>query len=595
MPYDGLVLAAVKKELEEKLAGGRIERIYQPDKEELVITIHRAGSKHRLLMSAHAQNARVHLSTTIKENPATPPLFCMVLRKHLEGGRIGGFAQPGLERVMVMKVESRDELGRPSEKHLVCEIMGKHSNIILVDSSTGSILDGIKRYSHAVSRYREVLPGRPYLTPPAQGKLNPLEVNEEQFRQACLDSPLETALPNLLQKRFEGLSTVTCREIVFRANLAPDTLLDQCGDYEFRVLWEALQAVAAPAGGGFFEPCLVVGRKKEPLDFAALKLRHTGLKTVPGEMNHLLDGYYSYRDRLHRLEKEKGSLASLVNKEAARQEKKLNLYAASMDDTAGLEKLRLYGELLTANLYRLEKGQTEAVLENYYEEGAPPVTIPLDSTLTPNENSQAYFKKYLKAKNTREALASRIEQARQELAYLEGIRTALELAADLPEVAEVRQELQEQGYLKEAPRPGAGKNKQKEKHVPKPLSLRSSDGFELFVGKNNKQNDYLTLRLAREEDIWLHTKDIPGAHVVIRTEGRQVPPATLEEAATLAAYFSKGRGSGAVPVDFTLKKHVHKPRGAKPGLVIYEKQRTIMAAPDEETVDRLTAVEPGES
>lgn len=595
MPYDGLVLAAVRKELEEKLAGGRIERIYQPEKEELIITIHRLGGKHRLLMSAHAQNARVHLSTPIKENPVTPPLFCMVLRKHLEGGRISGFAQPGLERVLVMKIESRDELGRPSAKHLVCEIMGKHSNIILVDTSTGSILDGIKRYSHAVSRHREVLPGRPYLEPPAQGKLNPLEVDEEQFRRACLDSPLETALPNLLQKRFEGLSTVTCREIVHRANLAPETLLDQCGDYEFRVLWEALRAVASAAAGGCFEPCLVAGRKGEPLDFAALELGHTGLKTVRGEMNHLLDVFYSYRDRLQRLEKEKGSLASLVNKEAARLEKKLNLYAESLDDTAGMEKFRLYGELLTANLYRLEKGRGEAALENYYEEGAPPVAIPLDPTLTPNENSQAYFKKYLKAKNTREALESRIEQAREELAYLEGIRTALELAADLPEVAEVRQELQEQGYLKEAPQPGARKNKQKEKLVPRPLSLRSSDGFELFVGKNNKQNDYLTLRLAREEDIWLHTKDIPGAHVVIRTEGREVPPTTLEEAAGLAAYFSKARGSKTVPVDYTLKKYVHKPRGAKPGLVIYEKQRTIMAAPDEEIVYRMTAQETGES
>ena len=590
MPFDGLVLSAVRTELEDKLAGGRIERIYQPEKDTLILTVHRTGSRRRVVLSSHAQNGRVHLTTTTRENPAAPPLFCMVLRKHLEGGRIKGFEQPGLERVLRIIIDSRDELGRPAEKHLICEIMGKHSNILLVDPRAGVIIDGIKRYSHAVSRHREVLPGRPYISPPSQQKLNPLTVDEEQFRLACLGSPLETPLPGLLQKRLEGLSTVTCQEIVYRANLSPDTLLDQCGDYELRALWEALHNVTAPATRSLFQPCLLTGRRGEPLDYAALQLHHKGQKIQPGEMNTLLDIFFSERERLERLNREKNDIASYVNKDVTRLKKKQDLYTESLDQTTGAETLRLSGELLTSSLYRLEKGLSEAVLENYYEDGCPPVTVPLDPHLTPSENAQAYFKKYAKAKNTRAALEARTSLVQEELDYLEGVKTALEQAAELPELAEVRQELVEQGYLKRpAPTPGARKNK-KEKHVPRPFSFRSSEGFELFAGKNNKQNDYLTLRMARDNDLWLHAKDIPGAHVIIRTEGREVPDATLAEAAVLAAFFSKGRGSKNVPVDYTLKKNVHKPDGARPGMVIYERQRTIMAAPGEEAVEKLTAL-----
>ncbi|MCL6635461.1 MAG: NFACT family protein [Peptococcaceae bacterium] len=587
MPFDGLVLAAVRRELEEKLAGGRIERIYQPDKNELILVVHRPGGRHRLLLSADARHARVHLTATARENPTTPPLFCMVLRKHLEGGRVLGFEQPGLERVLVIKIESRDELGRPGEKQLICEIMGKHSNIILVEPAPDTVIDGIRRYSHAVSRYREVLPGRPYLPPPAQGKLNPLLADEEEFRQACLESPLETALPDLLQRRFEGFSTVTCREIVYRAGLPPDTPLDQCGDYDLRVLWQALRRVTEQAGRGRFEPCLAVSQKGEPVDFAALDLAHTGYRREHGEMNSLLDAFFADRERKETLNREKTSLASVVNKETARLEKKLGLYAESLAETAGAEKMRLYGELLTANLYRLEKGSPGVTLENFYEEGCPPVTVPLNPQLTPLENARAFFKKYVKAKNTREALESRIALAREELDYLEGVRTALDLASDPAGLAEIRQELLEQGYLKQPAHAAGARKGKKEKQVLRPLSLVSTDGFEIFVGKNNKQNDYLTLKMARENDIWLHAKDMPGAHVIIRTEGREVPPATLAEAAALAAFFSRGRGSKNVPVDYTLKKHVRKPGGARPGMVVYERQRTIMAAPGEELAERL--------
>lgn len=598
MPFDGLVLAAVQNELENKMAGARIERIYQPHKDELILLLHRPGNRQRLVLSANAWNARVHLTDVSRENPITPPLFCMVLRKHLEGGRILHFEQAGLERVLIIRTESRDELGNPSEKHLICEIMGKHSNILLVDASTGTIIDGIKRYSHTVSRHREVLPGRPYLAPPAQGKSNPLNLTEEEFRLICLETPLDTPLVELLQRNFEGLSTVTCRELVYRSGLPPETLLDHCGDYELRALWKALQGVMAPTARGIFTPCLLTGLKGEPVDFAALDLEHTEWSRRHGEMNSLLDVFYTTREQLQRFNKNKKELSTLLSKELARLEKKLSIYTESLAETAGAEKLRLYGELLSANLYRLKQGNREAALENYYQEGSPLVVIPLDPQLTPSENCQAYFKKYGKAKKTRLAVGARIDQTREELDYLEGVKIALEQAGEPDELAEVRQELMEQGYLKPLPpQPGAKKVKKakKERYIPKPYAFCSSDGFMLFVGKNNKQNDYLTLKMAGEEDIWLHTREIPGAHVIIRTEGKEAPPSTLAEAAGLAAFFSKARGSKKVPVDYTLKKHVHKPRGARPGMVIYENQKTIMAVPDREAAERLAVREPGRS
>jgi predicted ribosome quality control (RQC) complex YloA/Tae2 family protein len=305
-------------------------------------------------------------------------------------------------------------------------------------------------------------------------------------------------------------------------------------------------------------------------------------------MNTLLDCFFAARESLERLAREKNSVTSLLNKDIDKLEKKLNIYTESYDNITSAEKFRLYGELLTANLYRLETGSTEAVLENYYEEDSPSVTIILDQHRTPVENAQAYFKKYSKSKKTREALEPLIKLAQGDLLYLEGIRAAAEYGSDLRELYEIKQELTEQGYLK-MPAPGRKPAKQKkERHIPKPLSFISADGFQLFVGKNNRQNDHLTIKMAREDDIWLHTKDIPGAHVIIRTEGKEVPPATLLEAASLAALFSRAGKSKNVPVDYTLKKHVHKPNGARPGMVIYERQKTIMASPDEELPDRLS-------
>jgi len=587
MPFDGLVLAAVRKELADHFTGARIEKIYQPEENELVLQLHQPGLRRRLLLSAHPRHARVHLSSMAKTNPTSAPLFCMVLRKHLEGGRIIAFEQQGLERVLIIRIEARDELGRQAEKHLICEIMGKHSNIILAEPKSQIILDGIKRYSHSVSRYREVLPSRNYVFPPSQGKANPLLLDEDGFRQICLNAPLESTLVNLLQKNIEGLSTLTCREIVYRANLPLDFTLDQCGDYDLHALWQGLSSVIGPVKAGKFQPCLLTGEKGEPLDFAALKIDHTGTSRNYNSINELLDYYFTNLSQQHDLNAERNACLSLLNKEINRLTKKIAIYKQSLAETAGSEQFRLYGELLTANLYRLEKGQAVASLENYYDPACPLIDIPLDPQLTPSENAQAYFKKYNKAKNTRVAVESMLASAQEELSYLEGIKTGLEKADNLTEIDEIKQELTEQGYIKTPPaKPGQKKNKM-ERHIPRPISFRSSDGFTIFAGKNNKQNDYLTLKLADPEDLWLHTKDIHGAHVIIRSEGRNIPSRTLEEAAVIAAYYSKASQATKVPVDYTRVKHVHKPNGAKPGMVIYERQKTIMVSPDEELVISL--------
>jgi predicted ribosome quality control (RQC) complex YloA/Tae2 family protein len=573
-------MAAVRQELSAALDSGRIEKIYQPKKEELLIHVRQPGKRYRLLLSAHAANARIHLTGTFKENPASPPLFCMVLRKHLEGGRIRSFNQPGLERVLLIKIEARDELGQPAEKHLICEIMGKHSNIILVDPATNTIIDGIRRYSHAVSRYREVLPGQPYLPPPAQGKLNPLTASEEDFRRAVLSSPLEDKLVNIIQRCFDGFSTVTSRKIIRRASLPENIVLDHCGEYELVRIWQTIRSVAETTAKGIFQPCLLLDRHGIPSDFTAFSCPS---EASGNKMNDLLDYFFSTRECRENFNQEKHSLLNLLNREIKHLAQKLADYDQDLAETAGAERFQLFGELLTANLYRLNGNLPEATLENYHGPAGATVTIPLDGRLTPAENAQAYFKRHLKAKNARNALAGLTERAGAELSYLEGVKTSLELADNRPDLAEIKQELAEQGYI------ATGLKKKKEEPVSQPLHFNSSDRFTILIGKNNRQNDRLTKKTAQEEDIWLHTKDIPGAHVIIRTEGLKVPASTIREAASLAAYFSRARQSQNVPVDYTLKKFVHKPAGARPGMVVYENQKTIFVTPDESLVKSLGA------
>lgn len=619
MAFDGLVLAAVRQELEQKLLGGRINKIYQPEKEEIVLHIRTQGENEKLALSAHAQRARVHLTSVQKENPQSPPMFCMILRKYLEGGKITRVEQPGLERVLKLYIEAYDELGCLAEKVLVAEIMGKHSNIILLDPDTNTILDGIKRYTHAISRHREVLPGREYIPPPSQEKYHPAALDLDTLQELLLAAPVESRVAKVLLQYLDGLSPESCREILVQSGLSEELVVDQCGQYEFQQIWLTLCKIREMLATGSFSPTLVRDSEGQAQAFSALDLeQYHPLPKEHGTMNRLLDRYFSERQLLESIRQQKHHLGQVVDAELSRLEKKLALQDEVLVDAREAETYKLYGELLTANMHLLSKGMPSITVTNYYDPEGAAIDIPLDLQLTPSQQVQYFYKKYTKSKNSAQIAKEQREKILEELRYLESVRSSINQATSREELAEIKIELGEEGYIKGVVKGAARGTKRPAKgtvkgglnkavkggakgaargavkggskggvpaETPVPMEFRVSGGCTVLVGKNNRQNDYLTLKMARPEDLWLHVKDLPGSHVIIRSHGmEEIPETALREAAQLAAYFSQARHSGQVPVDYTLRKHVRKPRGAKPGMVIYDQQKTLYVTPDEAVI-----------
>ncbi|MDK2894842.1 MAG: hypothetical protein PWQ98_968 [Moorella sp. (in: firmicutes)] len=584
MAFDGLFLAAIKEELT-GLVGSRVDRIFQPEKETIILHLRKGRDTKKLLLCSLADQARVHLTAAGFTNPVTPPLFCMVLRKHLEGGTLVAVEQPGLERVLLFHFHTTDELGRPATRQLVTEIMGKHSNIILLNPE-GSIIDAARRYTHAVSRHREVLPGRPYVPPPAQVKADPRGLDAEAFTRLLWESPWDTPLERLLVEKLAGLGPETAREVVCRAGLPAGTTMESCGEYELARIYQALREVVAAASPEAWQPVVVMGQERQPLAFAAFELhQYEGLPRQPFPTpSAACDSFYQARRERQLLEGARRSLEHILDRELKRCYKKEGLQAATVAEAAGAEKFRLAGEIITANIYRLEKGQSTLTAPNFYDPAGEMVTIELDPSLTPAENAQMYFHRYNKAKNAARLAKEQLEQTRAEIAYLESIAQALSMAVNFDDLAEIRRELRQAGYLpeeKEKEKPGKKGDKKDAARPSRPLEFTSPDGFKILVGKNNRQNDWLTLKYAASSDLWLHAKDIPGSHVIIRTGGREVPAPTLEMAARLAARYSRASQSSRVPVDYTLVKNVRKPAGARPGMVIYDHQRTVFVTPAE--------------
>jgi predicted ribosome quality control (RQC) complex YloA/Tae2 family protein len=433
-----------------------------------------------------------------------------------------------------------------------------------------------------------VLPGREYIAPPTQGKTNPKGVQQEDFLQLVTDGNVDTKLTDLLLHNFDGFSPRMCREVVYRTGLPLSITLNHCGEYELSLLWQHFQPFSNALIHGDFKPTMVFKPNGAPLDFAAFELtQYQQHQTQNGSMNELLDEFHSLIHYQQQLQAKGQSVLAIISRDISRLKNKLPKYRQSLQQADRGEEYRIYGELLTANMYRLEKGMANVEVENFYSPDMDKIVIPLELQKTPSQNVQAYFKKYVKAKNTLTAVTEQLEQTQQELAYLESVETAIRNSSTLEDLEEIHGELVTQGYAK----PQVGKKPVKQKEKPQPLKFMSSDGWAIWVGKNNRQNDYLTTRWAKPEDLWFHTKDIPGSHVVIRTDGHPVPPTTLSEAALLAAYHSKAKHSNQVPVDYTLIKHVHKPNGAKPGMVIYVNQQTLYTTPDEQTVQKLVATE----
>lgn len=570
MPFDGLVLAAVRRELEALLGGGRVDQVYENEAQDIVLVIRQGRKKYHLLWSAHPQWARVHLTLQEHGGSAPPSLFCTMLRRCLAGGRVSAFVQPNFDRTLYLHVATCDDLGRPVTRILAGEFMGKHANIILMDENR-TIIDARKRYTHAVSRYREVLPGLAYLAPPVS-KQNILALGDDGLTALLLGLPLETSVVDALQAQIDGLSTVSAREIVHRAGLAPDARLEECGTYELRRLWVAASGLFEAVTAGNARPTLLLAEDGTPREFAADDLTHIeAARRVHGSMNEIVDRYYTHMRQKAQFEALHRELSGAIRKRRQQVERKIRLLSKVVAAEDDAEQARRKGELLLMNLHRIDKGQTSVTVEDV--ERGESVEIPLKPGLSPAGNAQAYFKEYGKIKDKVARARTALDALHEELNYLAGVDTSLALAADRRDLEEIREELQAQGLLDEKP------PSPRRKEDPEPLVLQSADGFRILVGKNNRQNDFVTFKIGRERDIWLHARGIPGAHVLIAADGREVSPAAIEEAAALAAYYSRGRSETRVPVDYTLRKYVRKPKGARPGFVVYTNEKTIVVAP----------------
>ncbi|NME97154.1 Rqc2 family fibronectin-binding protein [Aneurinibacillus aneurinilyticus] len=568
MAFDGIVTHAVTHELNERLASGRIMKIHQPTDTDIVMQIRTRNGNVRLLLSASLSFPRMHITNENYRNPLEAPMFCMLLRKYCEGAIIDGIHQINMERIIHLDIRGRDELGDARTKRIVLEIMGRHSNLILMDPQSGMIHDGLHHVTPAVSRYRTVLPGRPYVAPPPQRKINPLVATKDDFIRRIRFN--EGKIAKQIVGAFDGISPLIADEIMYRAGLPTQDSL-----------WRAFAEITDLVKQQTYTPTFARTEHKEY--FSAIPLTHLAHAVTETftTISECLEAFYHGKAERDAVKQRMHDLARLVINERNKNEKKIEKLLETKQKAEDASKYQIYGELLTANLYQITRGQPEANVINYYEEEAPLLSIPLDPALTPSENAQAYFKRYTKAKNSRAFVDNQIAGAKEEILYLDTVLQQIENAG-LADIEDIREELAEQGYLRARPSQGKKGNKQKNPTLER---YTSSEGVTIYVGKNNKQNDYLTNRLANPDDTWLHTKDIPGSHVIIR--GTEFGETTLMEAANLATYYSKARQSSQVPVDYTLVRHVRKPKGAKPGFVIYEQQKTQFVTPNDEIIRTL--------
>ena len=576
MSMDGLSLYSAMNELNKRLAGDKIDKIQQTDKEELLLMVRSLGQTYRLLINASAADNRVQLTELKKQAPSEAPMFCMLLRKRIAGGKIVRFEQERLDRVLKISIETYNDLGDLSVFALYCELMGKHSNIILVNEK-GVIVDAIKHVGLGMSSVRFVMPGLEYSAPPAQDKQDPSKASADDFSMAmCM---VGTSIAKALINAFFGLSPAVAAQLV--ARYTDKTECTQLSEAEREELAERLAAFYADMAQGKEKASAVLNALGETEAVYPFAIAGGGIKLYDS-IGEALDSLYINSDRREWAKRHGASARKVLQNNIERCEKKLALYADALNRGEQMEKCRLYGELLTANLHSLKSGTDTAAVDNYYADPVERIAIPLDRQLTPGENAQRYYKKYQKLKAARDMAIVQREQTLSELNYLEGQLDNLTKCTAENELSELIEELKDQGYIK---RDKGGKKKMK-LAASKPMHFVSSTGADIYVGKNNRQNDELTLRFASPNDIWMHTKNIPGSHVIVKGASEQ-DTATMTEAALLAAYYSRARGSENVAVDYTPRKYVKKPAGAKPGMVIYTTNKTAYVTPSEEAVAGL--------
>lgn len=577
MALDAVAVRALTGELHEKLINGRIDKIHQPEKDEITINIRTFTDNFKLVLSASSAHPRVHFTSAGKKNPQTAPMFCMLLRKHIGSGKITEIEQVGFERIIRFSIESYDELGDLTTKYLIIEIMGRHSNIILT-SQDMKIIDCIKHIDFTVSSVRQLLPGLEYVSPPPQDKTDLIDIGDT----ADIDfSSQAQSADKVIMSQIAGIAPICAREIIYRALGRTDVKCSELTDSgKNKILYEVVKLAKAVREGAF-SPCMIIDAASgKVIDFSAVPIaQYESMARIKefSDINTLLDTFFMTRDMHERMRQKSADLVKLLSNNIERVSKKLLILNKTLADSENKEQHKIYGDLLMANLYAVGNGQAEAEVLNYYEQDSPMVKIPLDRQLTPSQNAQRYYKKYNKAKTAEVEAAKQIENAKNDLEYLESTLTAVETADTEADLNAIRAELIAEGYLNRKP-----SVKRQKQSAAKPMHFVSSDGFDIYVGKSNSQNDYLTLKFSNSSDLWFHTKNIHGSHTVIKLGlDKDVPKSTIEEAAKIAAYYSKGRDSSQVPVDFTQIKNVKKPSGAKPGMVIYDHYNTIYVTPQD--------------
>ena len=602
MAFDGITTACLCRELSDRLTGARIYKIAQTDRDELVLTLkpsaERGGGQCRLYLSADASLPLAYFTAKQRQAPLQAPAFCMLLRKHLQNGRILSVTQPGLERILRFEVEHLDEMGDLCRHTLVIELMGKHSNIIFLDDRE-QIVDSIKHISAMVSSVREVLPGRPYFVPDTRNKRDPLSEKEEEFDALMMSQQVPPA--RLLLSAYTGISTQMAEELCHRADLTNDRSASSMTPQDRASLWREFHALMQDVQDGRFAPCICYkkeenSRRGVPVGYSAVSMRvysdfpERFEEVRFSSMSELLETFYAQKNEATRIRQKSTDLRRIVQTILERDVHKYDLQCRQIRDTEKRDKYRLYGELLNAYAYSVPTGEKSCEVDNYYT--GEKIRIPLDPTLTPAQNAKKYFDRYTKLKRTHEALTKLTAEVKAEIDHLESIRTSLDLATNEGDLAQIRQELEDSGLVRRhtgggKKRPGFDKSGSKKGKartpVSKPLHYISSDGYDIYVGKNNTQNDQLTFHFAEPNDIWMHANDMPGSHVILRSGGRtmeEIPDRAFEEAASLAAWYSAGREQGKVEIDYLLRRNVKKPGGAKPGFVVYYTNYSILAKAD---------------
>ncbi len=582
MALDGIYLSLIKNELSKTLVGSRVDKIHQPSRESLVITLRTQGfGAKKLMISSSAGTARLHFTEREPENPKVPPMFCMLLRKHIGAGKLIAIRQDGFERILFLDFEATDEFGDRVTLTLAVEIMGRCSNILLI-SQEGRVIDSIKRVSEDMSRVRMILPGISYTLPPRDDRLDPFDFLQDDLHAGLISSKLE--LSKALIKLFEGISPVVAREAAYFALRGGEKFSDELTEDEFTRLCYFFKDMKEKISSGENVYCLLKDRNGLMKDFSFIKINQYGSLMVTKDFtspSELLDYFYSERDVLAQTKQRADDLFKLLTSLNERVRRRVSSQKIELEDCKNRDELRIKGDLIMSNLYRLEKGMNEARVENFYEENSPEISIPLDIKLTPSQNAQKYYSEYRKADTADRMLRGLIEKGEEEIKYLESVFDSLSRAQTEGELSEIRDELRSQGYIRSV------RSKQKQQKALPPIEYRSPDGFKILSGRNNVQNDRLTLKTADKSDLWFHVKDMTGSHVILILDGLDPTDEAVRAAAAVAAYNSSARNGSNVPVDYTLVKYVKKPSGAKPGMVIYTNQKTLFVTPELGEVEKL--------